>query len=261
MTIHTCKKCGYSTKKKCHYTRHLLNRKNPCDKKKDKKTNFKNGKIYVLHDMEWTLIYFGSTVMTLKKRLAVHVSEAKDDKYVACTSKIIIDKGNYKMTLLENFPCNSKKELEDRETYYIENVPDCVNKYRARISEETYLQERKEYSRQYRKDNPEKIKENNAKYYAKSDKEKRNEKNREKINCPQCGEPSTRGALPEHIRKGRCGAKKDMTRVPCKYCKKLLSVKTAGYPSSRHYTSGKCLKAQREMGFMDNKEFFYKIKN
>jgi hypothetical protein len=43
------------------------------------------------------------------------------------TSFQIIERDNYKISLIELFPCNLKDELSAREGYYIRNIK-CVNK-------------------------------------------------------------------------------------------------------------------------------------
>ena len=44
-----------------------------------------------------------------------------------CSSKEIIELGNYDICLVETYPCKSKEELHMRERFYIEQN-ECVNK-------------------------------------------------------------------------------------------------------------------------------------
>ena len=84
--------------------------------------NYKNGKIYKLVNDELNLTYYGSTCNELRKRLSGH--KTKTNK---CKSKIMFESGEVKIYLVEEFPCNDRLELNQRERYYIENN-NCVNK-------------------------------------------------------------------------------------------------------------------------------------
>ena len=67
---------------------------------------------------------------------------------------------NFRMVQLEEYPCNSKKELFDEEGKYILNI-NCINKCVAGGN-------KKEQSKRYYEANKEKIKEyNNLRYKAK----------------------------------------------------------------------------------------------
>ena len=130
-------------------------------------------KIYKIVDNTNGNIYIGITTQTLKQRLACHKS-LKD-----CSSRAIIKNGDYKIELIE------ETDDKTRERYWIENT-DCVNRI---IPGRT----KKEYNKEYRENNREKIKEwreNNkekAKEYYENNKEsisqyhkKYRENNREK---------------------------------------------------------------------------------
>ena len=95
--------------------------------------NYQNGKIYMIITENSNDIYVGSTVQTLKRRLEQH--ECKYRKGVYRSSQEILKQGNYKIVLIKNYACNSKLELETEEAKYQRDLV-CVNKYRARITEE-----------------------------------------------------------------------------------------------------------------------------
>lgn len=80
---------------------------------------YKNGKIYKIVDNTNDNVYIGSTIETLKERLRKH-------HRLNCSSREILKNGDYDIILIEDYPCNSKQELELRERYYIENN-ECVN--------------------------------------------------------------------------------------------------------------------------------------
>ena len=92
---------------------------------------YEMGKIYKIIDNTNGNEYYGSTIVNLNERKSRHVTDYKrylnkKTDYVL-TSFEIIKNNNYKICLVEDFPCNSKKELETREAYYIRNN-NCVNK-------------------------------------------------------------------------------------------------------------------------------------
>ena len=86
--------------------------------------NYQNGKIYEIINDETEGKYIGSTTVLLCKRMAEHRSNYKKylkngRKYI--TSYDILKYDSAKIVLIENYPCNSKEELEARERYWIEN--------------------------------------------------------------------------------------------------------------------------------------------
>ncbi len=96
-------------------------------------TDYSQGKIYKIVCNKTGLIYIGSTYRTLDKRLKEHMSyyKAYIDKRSNCliSSIFVIFNNDYKIELIENYPCKNRKELEKREYYYISNI-DCVNTHR-----------------------------------------------------------------------------------------------------------------------------------
>lgn len=87
--------------------------------------NYLNGKIYRIVCNETGKCYVGSTTTALSTRLCQHKKIFKDNK--SGTSKQVLQNGNYNIILLEDFPCERKEQLLQRERYYIEKM-DCVNK-------------------------------------------------------------------------------------------------------------------------------------
>ena len=83
---------------------------------------------------------------------------------------MVLECDDYKIELLEEYPCNNKEQLLKKEGEYIRNN-ECCNKY---IPDRT----RKEYKKQYTKINEEKIKEKN-KQYKEANKEEIKEKNKQ----------------------------------------------------------------------------------
>lgn len=90
--------------------------------------NYKNGKIYAIRSYQTEEIYIGSTTQTLTKRLSSH-------KRNICNSKLILQYPDAYIELIENFPCNSKEELNRKEGEHI-RANNCVNKEAGRTPEE-----------------------------------------------------------------------------------------------------------------------------
>ena len=116
-------------------------------------------KIYKITDNTNNNKYIGSTCKTLKNRLAVHKSHYKYFLKGLCNnvkSFDIIKNENYKIELLENCDIKTKKELLERERFYIENN-NCLNKNIPGNLGKGCQQ----YQKDYRKSNKDNIK----KYY------------------------------------------------------------------------------------------------
>jgi len=95
---------------------------------------YENGKIYKITDNTNGNVYYGSTKVGLNKRLSDHKYDYKRrEKEKNCrTSSLIICNGDYTMELVENYPCKSRTELEEREAYYINNF-ECINKAKKKM--------------------------------------------------------------------------------------------------------------------------------
>jgi len=92
--------------------------------------DYQSGKIYKIYipGLE-DVCYIGSTTWVLTKRLNQHFHQAKNPEQNKCASAILFEEGNEPIIeLIENFPCNSKDELNVRERYWIEQHPEAINK-------------------------------------------------------------------------------------------------------------------------------------
>jgi len=145
-------------------------------------TDYSKGKIYKLVCHETGEVYFGSTVQTLNKRLWVHKNKRN------CKSREIIDRDNYTIELIKDFPCETRKELDREEGIYIRNNI-CINK---RVAGRTY--------EEFKQDNPETVKmwrKKDYKKYYENNKEKIAERHKEKVTC-DCGCVVSRACLTRH---------------------------------------------------------------
>ena len=116
--------------------------------------NYQNSKIYKIYSLSnEELVYFGSTTQRLSQRKAEHIKDSKKEHYNG-SSKIIINNGNWKMELIQDYPCLNRLELETLEGEYIKNNK-CIN---LMIPART--------KKQYRDANRDKIRENQKKWRA-----------------------------------------------------------------------------------------------
>ena len=164
--------------------------------------DYSKGKIYCIRSHKTDLIYIGSTVQPLYKRLNVHKGHYRDyiknGTHKIYSYKIFeLDDKPY-IELIKNYPCDCKDELDREEGKYIRAM-ECVNKVIPGRTPKEYYEDNKdkikEYQKEYHKgyqkkyynDNEEKIKEYYKEYYndnkekiKKQTKEYR-EQNKEKI--------------------------------------------------------------------------------
>jgi len=142
---------------------------------------YNNGKIYKVVNENGDIIYVGSTKDTLKERWRKH--NLKCDEY--------------KIVLIENYPCESKKELCKMEQKFIDlyNEMGLLNQRKSYQSKK----ERKKYQKEYKKSD--KYKEY-QKQYEKGDKYKEYKKKYNKIkeNCPYCEKLMLKKNISTHIK-------------------------------------------------------------
>lgn len=142
----------------------------PATKKQRVQPDYSKGKIYILKDRVNGRFYIGSTTQpTVEDRLIQHERQYRswlNGKNSYCASYQIISNDDYKIKLLENWNCNSRSELTQRERYWQEQMPQCINRNRAFRTREEELQDKRqnyldnredrlEYKRQHYQDNRE----------------------------------------------------------------------------------------------------------
>jgi len=60
--------------------------------------------IYLIICMNTGKMYVGSTIQKLKRRMRMHLTQR------SCTSRCIIDQGNFEAFTIQKWPCNTKRE-------------------------------------------------------------------------------------------------------------------------------------------------------
>lgn len=115
--------------------------------------NYQNGKIYKIVSDETEKIYIGSTAKTkLSERMCDHRQAFRlwtkgRPKYTS--SFEILQYKDSRIVLVENWPCNNKDELRQREEYHRKlNKDQCCNIVAAYQSKEELLQYKKNWTLQ-----------------------------------------------------------------------------------------------------------------
>jgi hypothetical protein len=214
--------------------------------------HYQNSVIYKIkhnEDYDDTNIYVGST-SNFKNRKNQHKTKCtneKDKYYNISVYQYIRDNGrwdNWVIIPIEEYPCNSKKELLIRERYHIDLLRPTLNKNIPTRTEKEYYEDNKEkllekhkiyyeankekiveYNKEYYENNKEKIKEyyennkekikeyyeNNKqqidekhKKYYETNKEKINEGRKNKVVCDHCGCEITKSNLNAHKKTKKC---------------------------------------------------------
>ena len=182
--------------------------------------DYSNCCIYKIEHIEKdNLVYVGHTT-NFNKRKGEHKSCSKNENGKAFNFKLyqmIRDNGgwdNFKMIEVEKYPCKDKREAERREDEIMKELKAKMNTYKSYRTEE----ERKEWLKQYQKDNKKTIKqycENNkpkikqyleinkerirekGKEYYENNKNKISEQKKEKTTC-ECGCKIVKFSLKRH---------------------------------------------------------------
>lgn len=132
--------------------------------------DYQKSKIYKLWSPSNNLVYYGSTTQSLSTRLAKHIFCFNNKEIYKYNNSafLVIEKQDYKMELVKEFPCNNRHQLCIEEGKYIRDN-DCVNKCIAGRTQSEYYTNNKEkiqeYVKNYYEINKEKIQEQKKKYY------------------------------------------------------------------------------------------------
>ena len=132
--------------------------------------DYNDAKIYKLWSPSTNLIYIGSTTQTIAQRLAEHIAVYKcfkNGKGNFITSFKVLECEDYKIELLELYPCNNRTQLHKKEGEYIKSL-ECVNKKIEGRTKKEYEEDNKEKIKEYNKNNKKRnkyLKEYNKKKY------------------------------------------------------------------------------------------------
>lgn len=113
------------------------------------------GFIYKLLCKNTLKTYYGSTTNDIKNRLTEH--EHKFKRGIKHSSSDIIANGNYSIEQVEMIDFEDKKELRDRERFYIENDKNCINKNIPNRTSKDWHEIHSDYNKKYYEANKEKM--------------------------------------------------------------------------------------------------------
>lgn len=111
------------------------------------------GKIYKITNTGSDAVYIGSTCQTLEERFLQHLyhyrqwiksRKNKNTKYKGMTSYKVFKDGFSKITLIEDYPCDSIRELRKRVGEVIRDYPTAVNLKIAGRTSKQWEAERKQ---------------------------------------------------------------------------------------------------------------------
>lgn len=122
--------------------------------KTPKNNRYEEGKIYIIHKENCSLIYLGSTIQSLEERKKNHDTYRKEGESALC--KLARKYGgitSFNISLWENWPCNSRRQLEEREQFWKDCFPEEVlfNQNNALTTPEVKKEKRKQSNEALRK--------------------------------------------------------------------------------------------------------------
>jgi len=176
-----------------------------------KKTNYENGKIYIIvSKIDRNIKYVGSTCDSLSKRLSKHKYGSKIDRHKGMKIYQYFNKygwDNAEISLLELVNCKTKMELLKRERFWKDRENPSLNI----INPYTTDEEKKEQKKQWCKAHVEEEKQRLKKWYeAHAEKMKQQQKkcyetHKEEVNqkttCPYCNIILMQRYLKTHLKK------------------------------------------------------------
>ena len=184
--------------------------------------DYSKGKIYTIRcKYDTTLIYVGSTINPLYKRLGSHKVKSKSCPTRKIYSTINNDWENWYIKLYESYPCVNIEELTKREGEIIRLIGNLNTviigrtpkewkqehkehvKQRGKKYYDTNKERNSEVCKQYQRDNAEQIKEK-RKEYRENNTGKIKERKSEKIPCDKCGEIGTKAHMSRHQKTQKC---------------------------------------------------------
>ncbi len=146
---------------------------------------YEKSKVYKLQHEDGHF-YIGSTINELRVRFQGHKETSKRHLKQRLYAHINGEWDNVRIILIEAFECTNRNELLKKENEYIQKELDnplCLNSKRALCSEEELAQQAREYSKKYRLEHIDEVKEykkHQDKIYYQKNKEKIIQRQRER---------------------------------------------------------------------------------
>ena len=167
---------------------------------------YASSKIYKVVDNAYTMCYYGSTTQPLSRRMGKHRMHYKlfgEGNFSRLTVFDIFDAhgvDNCKIELVEECPCESKEQLNQREGFHVRNNV-CVNKNISGRTLAEWLEDTRDHrmqmARSWQAANPEKVQEADKKYRS-NHLQKIKDRASEKVVCDVCGATYVRPHFARH---------------------------------------------------------------
>ena len=167
---------------------------------------YASSKIYKVVDNAYTMCYYGSTTMQLSRRMAKHRTHYRlfgEGKFSRISVFDIFEAHgvhNCKIELVEECPCESKEQLNQREGFHVRSN-ECVNKNIPGRTLAEWLEDTRDHRLQmalsWQAANPEKVKEADKKYRS-NHLQKIKDRAAEKVVCNVCGGAHTHHHTARH---------------------------------------------------------------
>ena len=191
-----------------------------------KQIDYTRTQIYriVCNDLKMNELYIGSTI-DFRNRQSTHKKSCNNENRRDYNYKIYqiirLNGGweNWKMILIESYPCADGLEARRRERYWYEELNPTMNTFLPYITEEEKRENQKEYreinkvklaAKRKEKENSQSNKDKAAEYreknkgkaaeYREINKVKLAAKRTEKVNCPICDKQLCRKSLSQHCK-------------------------------------------------------------
>jgi hypothetical protein len=137
--------------------------------------DYQKGKIYRIISPSKNLVYYGSTIETLSSRLSKHIYDYKRNNGQK-SAFVVLKCEDYKIELVEEYPCNNRQQLEKKEGEYIK-ANECVNICIAGRTKKEWGQDNRERlnekGRKYKEEHKEELKQKDKIYIKTKGKEKK----------------------------------------------------------------------------------------
>jgi hypothetical protein len=164
-------------------------------------------KLVHVDDLNDENIYIGSTTNMINRKCRHHRAcyDEKDHEYNSNKYKFIRENGGWdewRMILIEKYPCNDINEARARERYWIKELKPTLNIRIPNRDCKEWYQDNKEKvllkTREYHQLNKDYRNKNNLEKYHKN-KEEINQKLKEKTNC-ECGSIFRKADISKHLK-------------------------------------------------------------
>jgi len=153
---------------------------------------YATAKIYRIDSQAGGVCYIGSTIRSLQKRMGQHKGHwisHLNGKSNFISSFNVLEHGDAVISLVEDYPCDSKDQLAAREAHHIRTTAACVNRAIPGRSTAEWYQDNRErqlaQANQYRADNLAECMER-VRQYNRTHREEINRKGSVPYTC-QCG--------------------------------------------------------------------------